>query len=101
MFTVILEVSINTPSTPRVDGGVYGCAYGAETVGATDDRNRHAMTEIHNDQDTARLLADDDGTLGPCGCTDYHMADCPIRTGARDAMYAGEDDQDRWYGDDA
>lgn len=19
--------------------------------------------------------------LGPCGCTDYHMADCPIRTG--------------------
>lgn len=20
-------------------------------------------------------------TLGPCGCTDYHMADCPLRTG--------------------
>jgi len=24
---------------------------------------------------------DDDDTLGPCGCTDYHMADCPTRTG--------------------
>ena len=23
----------------------------------------------------------EDGTLGPCGCTDYHMADCPTRTG--------------------
>ena len=22
-----------------------------------------------------------DDTLGPCGCTDYHMADCPTRTG--------------------
>ena len=20
-------------------------------------------------------------TLGPCGCRDYHMADCPIRSG--------------------
>jgi hypothetical protein len=19
-------------------------------------------------------------TLGPCGCVDYHMADCPLRT---------------------
>ncbi len=21
----------------------------------------------------------EDGELGPCGCTDYHMADCDIR----------------------
>ena len=24
---------------------------------------------------------DDDQALGPCGCNDYHYADCPIRTG--------------------
>lgn len=29
-------------------------------------------------------------TLGACGCRDYHMADCPTRTGAADA---GRD----WY----
>ncbi len=23
---------------------------------------------------------DDDWTLGACGCTDYHMADCPLWT---------------------
>ncbi len=23
----------------------------------------------------------DDETLGPCECTDYHMADCPLMTG--------------------
>lgn len=23
----------------------------------------------------------DDDVLGSCGCTDYHLADCPIRTG--------------------
>lgn len=23
----------------------------------------------------------DDETLGPCGCVDYHMSDCPTRTG--------------------
>ena len=25
--------------------------------------------------------SEDDDTLGPCGCTDYHMSDCPTRTG--------------------
>jgi len=30
-----------------------------------------------------------DDTLGPCGCTDYHLADCPTRTGGS----AGAD----WY----
>ena len=33
-----------------------------------------------------------DDTLGPCGCVDYHMADCPTRTG-----YADSFDQDDWY----
>ena len=33
-----------------------------------------------------------DHTLGACGCTDYHMADCPTRTGgsysSADAIWA-------------
>jgi len=33
---------------------------------------------VADDQDERN---EDDYTLGPCGCTDYHMADCPIRTG--------------------
>lgn len=40
---------------------------------------------------------DDDGTLGPCGCTDYHLADCPVRTSRLDALYAGEDEAERFY----
>ncbi len=35
-----------------------------------------AMEDQHQD-----TLDDEDYTLGSCGCTDYHMADCPIRTG--------------------
>jgi len=43
--------------------------------------------------------AQDDETLGPCGCTDYHMSDCPTRTGYADAMSATEwgNDIDRFY----
>jgi hypothetical protein len=28
--------------------------------------------------------------LGACGCTDYHMADCPTRTGAYDDSNGGQ-----------
>lgn len=35
----------------------------------------HAMMEFDFDDPEA-----DDETLGACGCTDYHMADCPTRT---------------------
>lgn len=44
-------------------------------------------------------MAEDDETLGPCGCTDYHMADCPTRTGYADALSATEwgNDVDRFY----
>ena len=35
----------------------------------------HAMMEFDFDSPEP-----DDDTLGPCGCTDYHMADCPTRT---------------------
>jgi hypothetical protein len=30
-------------------------------------------------------------TLGPCGCTDYHMADCPLMTGGSDSGMTKED----------
>jgi hypothetical protein len=36
----------------------------------------------------SRPLVDDEGqeldpdVLGPCGCVDYHMADCPLVTGS-------------------
>jgi len=41
-------------------------------------------------------------TLGSCGCVDYHMADCPLRTSGADAISAAEDrdDPDRHYEDD-
>lgn len=33
-------------------------------------------------------------TLGACGCTDYHMADCPTRTGYADSMRDPYDEYD-------
>ena len=35
-------------------------------------------------------------TLGSCGCTDYHMADCPTRTGGSDY----DSREDDWYGEE-
>jgi hypothetical protein len=32
-------------------------------------------------EDHAAAERDANPTLGPCGCTDYHMADCPLMTG--------------------
>lgn len=37
----------------------------------------------------------DDGTLGSCGCVDYHYADCPIRT-----SHYSPDELDDWYESD-
>lgn len=39
----------------------------------------------------------DDDTLGPCGCTDYHMADCPLVT----SRWEQDDSEEMWLvGDD-
>ena len=46
------------------------------------------------DPDEMALVEDEEeasDTLGPCGCTDYHMADCSVVTGDY-----GEAD-DRWW----
>lgn len=37
----------------------------------------------------------EDDTLGPCGCVDYHMADCDLKTGGS-VIFTG-DDPDDWY----
>ena len=41
----------------------------------------------------------EDDTLGPCGCVDYHMADCPTRTSYADSYADAGDEADRWYND--
>ena len=38
-------------------------------------------------------LDDDDGSLGPCGCIDYHYADCPTRGGVVANDYDPEYDE--------
>lgn len=34
--------------------------------------------------------------LGPCGCVDYHMSDCPLRTAAIDSYSQQEYNRDRY-----
>lgn len=49
--------------------------------------------------------ADFGETLGNCGCTDYHMADCPLRTGGSNMTTAdwldiiSDPDYDEYYDD--
>lgn len=38
----------------------------------------------------------DDDTLGPCGCTDYHMADCDLVTGGSSYDYADDEELADW-----
>jgi len=49
------------------------------------------------------LISDEEHeTLGPCGCSDYHMADCPIRDGSSGmtkADYLELYDTEDWYDD--
>lgn len=47
--------------------------------------------------DQAEQAAETD-TLGPCGCVDYHRADCPLRTAQRDYYSEMEDrEYDDYY----
>lgn len=36
--------------------------------------------------------------LGPCGCVDYHMADCPLVTGGEDTGMSKDDYLDLYAG---
>lgn len=47
-----------------------------------------------DEPDDEGTTAEDD-TLGNCGCVDYHMSDCPLRTAAYDSM--NEPDPDDFY----
>jgi len=55
----------------------------------------HSMMEFDFDSPTDES---DDETLGPCGCTDYHMSDCPTRTDSHTFReyepYPEDDDHD-------
>ena len=41
------------------------------------DEQQAAEMKAEREAEDAYAGADDD-TLGPCGCTDYHMADCNV-----------------------
>lgn len=45
---------------------------------------------------TLDLEDDEPETLGSCGCTDYHMADCPTRQPAIDDYEDDPYDNERW-----
>lgn len=48
-----------------------------------DSPNHDDVPSVFGDEfdpnDEVPDVFDDDETLGSCGCTDYHMADCPTR----------------------
>jgi hypothetical protein len=46
-----------------------------ETPGAA----ARAMAEYTRPGGRRDRLAPPDDALGPCGCIDYHLADCPVR----------------------
>jgi hypothetical protein len=48
------------------------------------DNNRPMWAHYAENLPAARAAGYDDDTLGPCGCRDYHMADCPTRTPVHD-----------------
>lgn len=43
-------------------------------------------------------MREENEVLGSCGCVDYHMADCPLRTNLSnlELTYEGDDEYD-WY----
>ncbi len=66
-----------------------------ERVGHTDDH----FNSFYNRR--WEIIAEGDfkdegtpATLGPCGCTDYHMADCPILTDRQTTDDPPEPDDD-------
>lgn len=47
-----------------------------------------------HDPDVAPPIIGD--ALGPCGCVDYHVADCDVVTGGQLEPYDADDEGD-WY----
>ena len=61
--------------------------------------NTYSDGDIEDEREAA-LFADEDETLGACGCTDYHMADCPTLAGwgeAQAAEFESNDPFAEWY----
>jgi len=71
-----LDVAANWDSNDEADKGHLDFSdrwCDACGTGLAGDRYRYAARETEDDHGNE--------TLGSCGCTDYHMADCPLRTG--------------------
>jgi len=45
------------------------------------------------------LLADDDPRW-PCGCSEYHLADCEVMSPPQDDAPGDDDDDGDWEGED-
>jgi hypothetical protein len=69
------------PALP--DGPVADCGCPVDPFYDVADAWHLNTCPLHPDNQPA--------TLGPCGCTDYHMADCPTRTGGQ-----GMTEADAW-----
>ena len=52
----------------------------AEAIVKGTDSEGHYAVKLRVDHDDGEG-AHDEFSLGSCGCTDYHMADCPLVTG--------------------
>ena len=75
-----------------------------------DDRNsenvERANAEAASLREDLNNFDDEADTLGPCGCTDYHMADCSsggawLSQDSQDPLFLDEPDDDpRQYEDE-
>ena len=52
----------------------------------------HYESDDHSTVDNVQYT----NTLGLCGCTDYHMSDCPTRTGYGVNEFGDDYEDDRW-----
>lgn len=77
----------------RFDGPEYSVVTGegdaTRVVLSFDSLNDAAQfaLRLNIEGEDERLVVPSEGqyeTLGPCGCVDYHYADCPLRTGGSD-----------------
>lgn len=57
------------------------CNLATDAYGCTLERCSLCTAGIGHDAGSDSYAWWEDDTLGPCGCTDYHLADCPTRTG--------------------
>jgi hypothetical protein len=60
-----------------------------------NDRDHMDVSRANADLEALREEPEEDAPLGPCGCYDYHMADCDLMTSRFDS-YEPEPDRDEY-----